>query len=452
MKRVNYFTMLAAAFALTAGITGCIKNEAIETGEIKPGKPTAMEISIYAPHAPKTYAADLNATDEEMEMESVNVLIYAETSVAGNYILEKNAFLERSAFESTLENSDTYKLKGENRITTTTGNKKLYVVMNYPTTGVTPLPAVGSQLAGLPNVTCTISAVGDLYPDDKFIMSSVEEKPATLEPEATPGTTPDENKVAIAVKRLAAKVTVQEHEDLRESGDIKSYGGTFTDLQFAIGNANKSSFLFQKKVGASPSVVKDPNWESYNTTDFLSTGTYQAVNAAATAVLSLNRAYTPENTAETYASNGENLTYISVRANYKPAFFCDGEGKSLGDTNAAAKTFWIVANEEGAILYFDDKDNADAYASTMDPAPTPTVYTNGFCYFRAYINKNGAADSGIKAAKFDVLRNNYYKATINSIQAPGSPTDAGKVEETTSLMVDITVQPWTVISDGYDLY
>jgi hypothetical protein len=460
MKRVNCFMMLAAAFALTAGVTSCNRNETIETGEIKPGEPTSMEISISAPRAPQTFAAtDANATDGEIGMTSVNVLIYAETLTPGTYVLEQNAALASTDF--TLGAPDKY--TATSSIATTTGNKKLYVVMNYPASGVTSLPAVGSLLTYLPDFVSTLTAANTLSSaDDKFTMSSVEEKTVTLVAETTPGTTPAGNKVDVTVKRLVAKVTVMEGPSLRSGGNITDTGGagTFTNPEFAVGNINKKIYLFQKTDGISPNiVVKDPNWtlSTYAAGDFFSPvapASYQSVDASGTGVLSLKTAYAPENTADTYSPDGKNLTYISVRAEFKPDFFCDAAGTPVANSGPVVP-FWTVTKSDGTILYFDDHSDATTFQGTSAGSILSAEYEDGLCYFRAYINKNGVADATIAgsiAARFDVLRNNYYQATITGIKAPGSHEDEGKVEDVTSLMVDITVQPWQMVSDSYDLH
>ena len=459
MKKVNLFATLAVAAALTLGVTGCSKddNGGPGGGAIEPGKPTAMELTIYAPRAPQTYAADdNNATDGEIEMKTLNVLIYAETSLSGHFVLEKSAALTRADFETALSNPDTYVMKDASKITTTTGNKKLYVLMNYPGT----LPAIGSPLTSLPNLEYALTAA-DALSANGLAMSSVEEKAATLVAETTPGTTPAANKVTIAVKRMVAKVTVQENI-ARTNGNIESHGGILTNLQFALGHANKSIYAFQKKVGAAPSiVVQDPNWSSYAPGDFfgissyaLASTDYQDVDAAATATLSLKTAYVPENTAATYNVDGDNLTYISVRAQYQPEFFSDDTGASKGPNSDPAKTFWVVSHTDGSILYFDNVTEASTYQANTAGSTMSAPYTDGLCYFRAYINKNGTADGNIPgsaAAKFDVLRNNYYKATINSITAPGKPIDEGKVTEETTLICDIEIQPWALVEEGHDL-
>ncbi len=457
MRKTNLFAMFTVATALTLGVAGCSKDDNGGPGDgvIEPGKPTAMEVTIYAPRAPQTYAADdANATDAEIEMRTLNVLIYAETSLPGHFILEKSAALTRGDFETALNSPDTYVMKDASKIATMTGNKKLYVVVNYPGT----LPAVGDPLTNLPNLEYALVAANDLS-SNGLAMSSVEEKAVALVAETTPGTTPTANKVTIAVKRMVAKVTVQENI-LRTNGQIESHDGVLTNLSFALGHANKSIYAFQKKVGT-PIVVQDPNWTSYsagnffNISDYSSTSTeYRAVDLAATPTLSLKTAYVPENTAATYNVDGDNLTYISVRAQYQPKFFCDATGTSKGPNASAAKTFWVVVHSDGSILYFDTVTEAGTYQGATAGATMSAEYTDGFCYFRAYINKNGVADGNILgsvAAKFDVLRNNYYKATINSIKAPGKPTDVGTVTEETTMICDIEIQPWALVADGYDL-
>ena len=453
--------MLTAA-ALVMGVTSCNNDDELGGGsqELVKGTPTAMGLTIRAPRAPQTYADDPNATNAEIELKTVNVLIYAETATPGAYILEQNAALTRADFNAVVNAPDTYVLDNASKIATTTGNKKIFVAMNYPGT----LPAVGAPLTNLSGLMHTLTSADQLSSAaNGLAMFSASEVDATLVPETTPGTTPAANIVTAGVKRLVAKVTVQEDLARNGGGDIESQGGILTNLQFALGHANKSIYPLQKRVGTAPNiVVQDPNWSSYVAGDFFTIGSYalasadyQAVDAAATAILSLKTVYAPENTAQNYNADGDNLTYVSVRAQYQPQFFVDDAGVSKGANTAAAQSFWTVTKTDGSILYFDVETEADDYITNVDPAGVKSAeYVDGLCYFRAYINKNGTADGNITgsvAAKFDVLRNNYYKAVIKSIKAPGAATDEGSVVESTTLMVDVEVEPWFLISDDYDL-
>lgn len=459
MKKVNFFVMLAAA--LMMGVTSCNNDDGADgDGGVAGGQPTAMGLTIKAPRAPHTYASDdPNATDDEIKLNKVNVLIYGETSSgSGSYILEKNAPLTMSDFDLVPGAHDIYTLKDASKISTTTGNKRIHVAMNYPGT----FPAMNDNLAGLANLVYTLPTADDLSsPTNGLAMFSAEAKDAALVPETTPGETPAANKMTITVKRLVAKITVQ--EDIpRTNGDIISQGGKLTNLQFAVGNANKTIFPLQKRVGTSPNIViQDNNWDTYAPGDFfaisdygLASTDYQSIDAAATGVLLLNTAYAPENTAKTYNADGENLTFLSVRTQYQPEFFVDGIGTSKGPNTDPAKSFWTVTKTDGAIMYFDVESEADTYTGANAGTVKSAEYIDGLCYYRAYLNKNSVADGNILgsvAAKFDVLRNNYYKAMIHSIKAPGAATDEGKVTEETSLMVNVEVEAWFAVSDDYDL-
>ncbi|MEL5892696.1 Mfa1 family fimbria major subunit [Bacteroides sp. GD17] len=461
MNKFKFATMAFAA--LTLGLTSCTNDDAMTGQPVELGQPTAMGLTISTPAVPRTYglSTDGNATDDEIELKTINVLIYSETSIPGSYILEKNASLVVDDFDAVTGTPDTYKLKSGKEIATTTGNKKIFVAMNYPTPAA--LPAVNSPLTSLANFTHSLSSADELY-SNGFTMFSAEEKLATLVAETTPGVTPAANQITVGVKRLVAKVTVREDITRDGSGKIMSQGGELTNLEFALGNANKSIYPLQKRVGTSPAiVVQDPNWSSFAAGDFFSISSYapgstaydniENVSVAATA-LDATAVYAPENTAATHPASGDNLTYVSVRAQYAPEFFCEDDGTSKGPNTAAAKSFWTVVATDGSIYYFDVEADADTFLAANPTYTKSDEYVDGLCYFRAYINKNGTADSNISgstAAKFDVLRNNFYDMVVKSIKAPGSATDKGGVAEETTLMVDVQVEPWAVVSDNYDL-
>ena len=457
MNKFKFATMAFAA--LTLGLTSC-NNEDDLNGQATPkGQPTAMELTITTPSVPRTYAStDPNATNDEIELKTVNVLIYAETSTPGSYILEKNAALTVSDFDPVTGTPDTYVLKQASKISTTTGNKKIYVAMNYPSGGT--LPSVNTPLTNLAGLTHALGSATELS-SNGITMFSAEEESAALIAETTPGTTPAANKITVSVKRLVAKITVREQIARDGSGKIISQGGELTNLQFALGNANKSIYPLQNRVGTSPNiVVQDPNWSSFAAGDFftisnyaLASSEYYAVDDISETALTAQAVYAPENTTQAYDAAGGNLTYISVRAQYAPEFFCDATGTNKG-AGAAGTSFWTVVKSDGSVYYFDVESDATTFQAANSGSVKSDEYVSGLCYFRAYINKNGIADgniAGSKAAKFDVLRNNYYDMVINSIKAPGASKDEGAVTDPTSIMVDVEVEPWFAVSDNYDL-
>lgn len=457
--------MLAVVAMTGFTFTSCNNDDDVTNGgnaKIVAGDPTSMQFTVTMPRAPRTYAStDGNATDAEIELKTVNVLIYAKRT-DGVFALENNGnkSLTMVDFEPVSGTPDTYKLKDANKLATTTGDKKILVAMNYP--GTLPT-AENTPLSDLDALAYTLSSATDLANTTTGIaMFATEAKEATLVKEGDTDYDQNNTNIKVRVKRLVAKITVQE-KLVRSGGKIISEGGELTNLQFAIGNANKTIFAKQKLVGASPNiVVQDNNWSNYAAGDFftlsgtdfdLASAKYQTIDAEGTTVTALRTAYTPENTAETFATNGENATYISVRAQYAPAFFADATGASKGP-NTVAKTFWTVVKSNGSILYFDVEAEATTYQAANAGSVKNPPYTDGLCYFRAYINKNAVADASIpgnKANNYDVLRNNYYKTMINSIKAPGTPIDEGDIKSNTTIDIDVEVDPWQPVDDDYDL-
>lgn len=457
-QKTNKFLSVIMATAFLTGMASCSNEDAIpEGGATAKGEPTTMQFVINAPKAPTTYApTDNNATDAEVELKTVNVLIYEYT--ATGFQLEKNASLTMADFEA-VTGTDKYELKESSKIATTTGQKKIYVAMNYNGT-LGSLPAVGSSITDIKTLKATLSNYDDLSnATSGFAMFSTDVTDADLVAEDD-AAYDISNKKTITVKRLVAKITVQEKSGLSSNGIIASQGGWLSSLQFTLGNINKSAYLLQHVVG---SVVQDFNWSSFTVADFFAisdyssaSSSYKTVDAYATTVDALTAMYCPENTAQAYESNGSNLTYVSVRARYVPEFFCNQLGVSKGNNSASDTpvSFWTVITTHGKLYYFDDESNADVFKAANAGSVKSDEYEEGLCYWRGYLNPNGTTDptiSGSSAAKFDVLRNVYYKATINSVKAPGEASDKSQVTEATSLIMTIDIQPWTVQTNNWDL-
>ena len=76
------------------------------------------------------------------------------------------------------------------------------------------------------------------------------------------------------------------------------------------------------------------------------------------------------------------------------------------------------------------------------------TFTDGYCYYRLNLRDMTQATS---AARYSVLRNNFYKVTVTEINNLGwnnpgdlvDPEDKTPVETETSLKVTITVADWT---------
>lgn len=157
-KTNKFLSVIMAAAFLTGMASSSNEDEGTAGGSTTKGEPTTMQFVINAPKAPTTYApTDNNATDAEVELKTVNVLIYEYT--ATGFQLEKNASLTMADFEA-VAGTDKYELKESSKIATTTGQKKIYVAMNY--NGGNLPSIVESSITDVKTLEATLTNYDDL--------------------------------------------------------------------------------------------------------------------------------------------------------------------------------------------------------------------------------------------------------------------------------------------------
>ena len=144
-----------------------------------------------------------------------------------------------------------------------------YVAMNYNGGN---LPSIAeSSITDVKTLKATLTNYDDLSnATSGFAMFSTDVTDADLVPEDDAAYDAS-NKKTITVKRLVAKITVQEKSGLSSNGIIASQGGWLSGLQFTLGNINKSAYLLQNVVGG---VVQDFNWSSFTAADFFAISDY----------------------------------------------------------------------------------------------------------------------------------------------------------------------------------
>ena len=219
-------------------------------------------------------------------------------------------------------------------------------------------------------------------------------------------------------------------------------------------------------------IVKDYNWNSYTEQDF-SRGT-DAINVYGNDTPPSVFSYAPENTFQ-YVSGTSNVnesTFISISGVFTPAKIVTSKNDSPtgesdftieNNTSGPGTTFYVVHTADGTANYFIDGAIAEKYAelcannTTGMPALTgnyvlaDNTYTNGICYFHVQVNGNATAPQ----APYNIYRNQYFKITVNSIQAPGKPSDNfdnnQPIQPNTWISADIEVIPWEVIEEDHDL-
>lgn len=442
----NYMCLTLAATALMAGFGSCSKEEVIIDQSQKTGEPTKMSLSIAQP---KTYAEDGYATPEEVIISTVDVFIYG---TSGDF--QKRERRDRADFDELDDNI--WKLKDAKSITTTVGQKKIYVAVNLPL-------ALAHSIEGTNpgKIEQTVTGVSDLYSSEKGIsmFSRKEETPDLVA--TTDNVVPEANKVTVTVARLLAKVIVEESPSLEKS----IAGGTIRDLEFTVSNVNTKFFPLPDM-----ETYKDPNWTSLwtNLSDFIDPGNYLEVNSfGAKANLPATKSiYTTENTS---ASNvhGDH-TYAAVRCTFVPDRIVrlnaskDAVEEDPDSGYKPGDDFFLVA-AEGVRSFFASPEDAADYATRSNSSVIK--YEKGACYYAAFLNPTPEAG---KEKKYDVLRNTIYRVTITKINNLGTPTDGigeggddgtdptgtdptTPISDYTQMSVTVNVESWSEITQNTEL-
>lgn len=417
--------LILALMALAVCLTSCNKDDA-DYRDKKEG--LSASISIKIPRI-TTYADDDNATSDEVKFKDVHVFIYDGAT------LETYETLDFDDFD--LISGQDLAYESNSRIITSSGKKDVYVGLNLPAAVINVIKNSGIK-AGL--ATAATISTADLTGSDGFAMFSTVGVEGNFVEDESQDDWEDLNQVSVTVARMVAKVTVQDGTSTKEVE-----GGKVSDLQFAMRNINKLIYPLQQIEGG---VVKDPNWAdgSYHEDDFTQESAYVNVNPSTAGIDALNNKYVPENTSEKHYAIES--TYASLRVKFEPKLFVDEDGVEKISTWTSG-TFWTVTFNDGTLNYFDDEDEAEAYA-LRNAAKGAGVkeYADGYCYYNLFINP----DKG-----YNTLRNNYYKMTINSIKGLGNanPEDGGNTEipvpTEASIDVSIDIQPWNLVETGYNV-
>ena len=442
MKRNSFIFMLAAA-ALVVGVMSCTKENGIKVAD---GKPTTMELTISFKKPAATRATvDANANVAETEVKTVTVFIFDATS---NLLVDKES-LTAADFTYSGTGGDFYEYTATSHIPTTTGAKIIYVGVNLPTlldislgqpVATVKSTAVAASITDLVDPTTTATTgLG-------FSMFSAADVTATFVEvgNANWGTA---NTVNVQVDRFAAKVAIQASSSI--SYIPASNDGLLSNVEFAIMQSYKKLYRFKYVDGTT---VKSPNWlhTAYNMSDYedltaVTNHAYVAMNASGIVNNQLAARYAMENTGENIRLEKE-ATYASIKANFAPNMFLDGDGLSKGTNGLPpTTTFWIVSTNDGVKNFFNVSSEADDYMLLpviVGKAPVKSdPYTNGVCYYNLFLNPDGG---------YDVIRNNFYKATVSGFLSVGNPLPGIKdperpLDTDTEILVNFEILPWTMV-------
>ena len=451
-------TFFFATFFLVAGLYSCNdqSNEA-PGGGVDTGESTYLDLSFSFPKGNvetrslrAATTGDDNASLLETALNTIDVYIF--NSNTG--MMVKHQELEASDFtqQPSTNTEDVWKAKAT--IGTTTGQKTVFVGVNLPRTF-----AQGLKDASLTVFNDNVHSLNmaQLVTDKGLAMFSAKGMTSDLKPIGEPGYNTN-NILKIPVKRLVAKVTVEESPNMKVNAP-----GKIQNLTFAINNINKKFYLVTKVDGSDPNY--GPN--TWNIADFYNaTNTpgvagdgYIKVNPADIASVSdLKSLYTTENTSVNHWK--EEITRATVRATFVPDKITQRSGSGfvqVPNSSSTPTTFWSVLLQNGYKDYFLYETIATAYAAANPGSFKSEAYKNGYCYYDMFLNKDGNFNgTNVSSKRWDVFRNDYYRCRITSILAPGRPNENVVDPKTppaveTDINYEIDILFWNLVTDDYNL-
>lgn len=451
-------TMTAAA---VMGLASCSNENVPMGGDLTPqGEPTSMKLVLDLSGGAYSRAInDGNSKTEETTIDKLQVYIYNDKG-----IFEKEHEISFAELDEVAGEDNKYATK--NILAATTGKKTIYVGANMTDAMKQIMKANSAQALAKKGVGAALS---DITTDNKFVMFSTVAAGNTLK--ATDANQadqiPTENQVTVTLQRLAAKIAVGMSAQMDAPGVKQGAAGEITDLGFLVDNINKMYYLTYGGEGVNIPAATDANmfFNDYDKNNFEfatwnANPQFQTITPGTAAKATWNTAYAAENLTTDKVIEG--VTRIVVKGQFTPksGIAVTGNAPDYTFTETAnhitAGTDYYMFNlpEAGGYAFFNKVDGDDdakvkawlkhigvADANINDVAATKVLYTGGMNYWWITVDDN----------RGDIKRNNFYRADIKSIWAPGrnngefGADDKGDVvDEKTNITVKITVEPWSL--------
>lgn len=459
-------TMTAAA---VMGLASCSNENTPMGGDLTPqGEPTSMKLVLDLSGGAYSRAiSDNNSKTEETTIDKLQVYIYNDKG-----IFEKEHEIPFAELEEVVGHDNQYATK--NRLAATTGKKTIYVGANM-TDGMKQIMKANSvQALAKKGVGAALS---DITTDNKFVMFSTVAAGNTLK--ATDANQadqiPTENQVTVTLQRLAAKIAVGMTANLADPGVKQGAAGEITDLGFLVDNINKMYYLTYGGEGVNTPAATDANmlvkdYDKVNHFEFAAWGNnpqFQTITPGTVDKAAWKTAYAAENLTTDKVIEG--VTRIVVKGQFTPKSGIVVAG------NVGQRTFKETAGhitkgenycmfnlpEAGGYAFFKEADATEEILKEWlasigitdagkqnEAIAAKVLYTGGMNYWWITVDDN----------RGDIKRNNFYRADIKSIWAPGRNNgefgndDKGDVvDEKTNITVQITVEPWQLKEFNADL-
>lgn len=505
---------------LTLLAASCSSNdEALNGGDgtTSEGK-TYAQIAISVANSATTRADgdntgdDVFGTDDEYTVKDLTVVLANENDIAMQVI---------TPTLKTVSNKDEAdkQVRVTEPFTCTPGKYKVYVLANYKNSqnALTPIIKGSTDM----KAEFGLTDIAKLSTTDYFFMTNtsaptakVIEKDATGKEvddagkEMTDGKT-NLNLLTVDVERAVSKVTFG-NSATQLSFDIKEGNNTIATATLegaSLINLNNKMFLVKDRTLAQNKPVITNDWPypvdpNYNETSIdIATNFAQTIASKFTALKSA-KFYCPENTMAAAAQLNGQTTGVVYKVKYTPK---DGYYTVLAAENGTdsyskmfekvlklgvgvkdeaitdkifteataedktAGTFYsyngyVFKTKAGARLYkaiatANPSDDAAAVNEAFKTGNEDGIqtYTEGYCYYTAWIKHNPTSTIYLEQDKYGVVRNFWYELTVNSIKKLGyskptykDPTDPDDKAEA-SIQVQVNIKKWRWVKQTVDL-
>lgn len=459
-------TMTAAA---VMGLASCSNENVPMGGDLTPqGEPTSMKLVLDLSGGAYSRAInDGNSKTEETTIDKLQVYIYNDKG-----IFEKEHEIPFAELDEVVGQDNQYATK--NLLEATTGKKTIYVGANMTDAMKQIMKANSVQALAKKGVGAALS---DITTDNKFVMFSTVAAGNTLKATGAnqADQIPTENQVTVTLQRLAAKIAVGMTATMDAPGVKQGAAGEITDLGFLVDNINKMYYLTYGGVkDVNTPAATDANMlvQGYNKVDFefadwQNTPLFNGITPGTAEKATWNTAYAAENLTTDKVIEG--VTRIVVKGQFTPKSGIKVDGtagqRTFTETNGHiaknANYYMFNLPEAGGYAFFNEADATDEILKEWltsigitdqdnqnEAIAAKILYKNGMNYWWITVDDN----------RGDIKRNNFYRADIKSIWAPGrndgqfGKDDEGDVvDEKTNITVQITVEPWNLKEFNADL-
>lgn len=430
-------TLIGAMFLIIMGMSSCSSDNLLndELSTVKEGESSyaAFSIKIGMPGITRS-EEDSNADTGELSINTVKMYIFSQG------ILEVTATPEI--------NSDVTV-----PVAVSTGEKVIYTLTNDKINvdaivGQTLLTDFKKELFNSLPETIADSGHFVMIGETKTVITKCTESEALANP------------IQIAVDRATAKLQVKYNQENVEI--YPTINSEFSECSFAPAQCARQMYICRSENLFTPIGVRPEDSGTY--TGLTPVPENYAEDFFSSAVESYSPTYSKnrymgENIAEDPTTGKITFTLIRIKVTPKEIISEKNEVPTDGTFYVAARNVpetatWIFASdEEYKIVYFASEEDAAAYIEEkgLGSDYKPYKYDKGYCYYRLNIANTGDPSSTL-SERYRVVRNNYYRLSINYIKNLGAPTAPGVVpsdpdtpiEQDSYISCEMEIVPWTM--------